>query len=89
MLADGTKKPIDCFTADNMTEAKEALRWLKEHHPERDELNLGGGEFFEILEEDFCLPAEWERTLEIFKQNKERKGFEPQINKKKSSVTTR
>jgi len=55
--------PVDCFTASDMTEAQEALRWLQEHHPEREELHLEPGEFFELLVEEHCPPEKWEEAL--------------------------
>lgn len=55
--------PIDCFTASNMAEANEAVRWLRQHHPEREDLQLQPGEFFELLEEIHCSPEEWQSDL--------------------------
>ena len=55
--------PIDCFTASGMAEANEAVKWLRQHHPERQDLQLASGEFFELLEEGHCPPAEWEADL--------------------------
>lgn len=65
MKCRGSSKPlpIDCFTASSMTEAKEALKWLRGHHPERQELQLGPGEFFELLVEEHCSSKEWEEAL--------------------------
>ncbi len=56
--------PIDCFTASNMAEANEAVKWLHQHHPERKDLQLEPGEFFELLEETLCPPEEWKADLE-------------------------
>lgn len=55
--------PIDCFTASDMTEAQEAVKWLQEHHPEREELHLEPGEFFELLVQEHCAPEKWEEAL--------------------------
>jgi hypothetical protein len=54
---------IDCFTASCMAEANQAVKWFKEHHPERRELSIGPGEFFELLEEGHCSQEEWEAGL--------------------------
>ncbi|SDB36871.1 hypothetical protein SAMN05660653_01755 [Desulfonatronum thiosulfatophilum] len=55
--------PIDCFTANGMAEANEAVKWLRQHHPERQDLQLETGEFFELLEQGHCPPEEWEADL--------------------------
>lgn len=65
--------PIDCFTASNMTEAQEALKWLREHHPERQDLHLGPGEFFELLVEEHCPPEEWKEALAELEHNRSKK----------------
>lgn len=62
--AEGRSEPIDSFTASGMEEAKDALRWMRMHHPEREDLKVGAGEFFEILEEEHCPPEEWKSLLE-------------------------
>ena len=54
---------IDCFTASCMDEANQAVKWLRDHHPEREELRIGPGEFFEVLEEEHCAPEEWEAAM--------------------------
>lgn len=61
--SDGCTEPIDCVTASCMDEAKEALEWMRTHHPERPELRLEAGEFFEILDEEHCPPEEWRAGL--------------------------
>lgn len=66
--------PIDCFTASNMTEAQEALKWLQQHHPERKEFQLGPGEFFELLVEEHCSPEEWEGALAELERNRRKKS---------------
>jgi hypothetical protein len=61
----GSSEPvfIDCFTASCMDEANEAVKWLRQHNPERQDLRLGPGEFFELLEEGHCSSEEWEAGL--------------------------
>lgn len=61
--SDGCTEPIDCITASCMDEAKEALEWMRTHHPERPDLRLEAGEFFEILDEEHCSPEEWRAGL--------------------------
>lgn len=62
--ADGQAEPIDSFLASDMDEAKDALRWMVKHHPERADLRLETGEFFEILDEEHCPPGEWSSFME-------------------------
>ncbi|WP_045216462.1 hypothetical protein [Desulfonatronovibrio magnus] len=67
--------PIDCFTANSMTEAQEALKWLREHHPDRHELQLEPGEFFEILVEEHCPSNQWQEIMaELEHARKKRKS---------------
>lgn len=47
-----------------MDEAKDALRWMRAHHPEREDLRLDSGQFFEILEEERLPPEEWRALME-------------------------
>jgi hypothetical protein len=61
--SDQVRIPIDCFTASCMEEANQAVRWLRQHHPERQDLCLEQGEFFELLEEGHCDVEEWEAAL--------------------------
>jgi hypothetical protein len=62
--------PIDCFTASCMAEANQAVKWLRQHHPEREELSLEEGEFFELLEEGHCPAGEWESALEALNRRR-------------------
>ena len=54
------RTPLVTFTADNVDEAREAPTWLRRKHPGHPGLRLGPGEFFEIIEKDFCPAGEWE-----------------------------
>jgi hypothetical protein len=70
--SDQERVVIDCFTASCMDEANQAVKWLREHHPERQDLRVGPGEFFELLEEGHCRPEEWEEAMqELIKRKAE------------------
>ncbi len=60
---EGDRTPVTFFTADSEEEAREAPTWLRKHHPENPLLQLGSGEFFEIIEQAKCSPEEWEEAL--------------------------
>ena len=55
-----SRTPLVVFSADNVDEAREAPTWLKRKHPDMPALHLEPGEFFEIIEKDFCDPEDWD-----------------------------
>ncbi len=59
------RKPLLFFSADSATEAREAPTWLRRKHPDKQDLHLEPGEFFEILEKDQCPPEEWEQAARV------------------------
>lgn len=68
--ADRHKKPITWLTACDLREAQEALRWLCRHHHDDEDLHLGEGEFFEVLDEDHITPEELEEALAAVQKKK-------------------
>jgi hypothetical protein len=68
--ADSKKKAITWLTAYDLTEAHEALLWLRKHHGEDRDLELCEGEFFEVLEESHIPPEEWQTAMAELKTKK-------------------
>lgn len=60
----GRRRPVSIFSAQDVDEAREAPTWLRRRHPGDKNLDLGPGEFFEILEQGQCPPEQWQQAVD-------------------------
>jgi hypothetical protein len=58
------------LTASGTQEANLAVKLLRKNHPQVDDLILGEGEFFEIVEEHHLRPGEWEKAMQTLSERK-------------------
>lgn len=68
--ADSKKRAVTWLNAYDLTEAHEALLWLRKRHGEDKDLELREGEFFEVLEESHIPPEEWQTAMAELKTKK-------------------
>ncbi|WP_051309950.1 hypothetical protein [Desulfogranum japonicum] len=59
----GERHLITWLTASGLEEANQAVKLLRKNHPQAQNLVLGEGEFFEIIEEHQLKPGEWEQAI--------------------------
>jgi len=62
---DGNRHLITWLTASGLQEANLAVKLLRKNHPLAQDLALGEGEFFEIVEENHLKSGEWEAAMQI------------------------
>lgn len=62
---DGDRHLITWLTASGLEEANLAAKLLRKKHPQVQDLALGDGEFFEIVEERRLKPGEWEQAMQV------------------------
>lgn len=55
---------ITWLTASNLDEANQAVKLLRKKYPEAEDLILGDGEFFEIIDESHLKSGEWDQAIE-------------------------
>jgi hypothetical protein len=67
---DGDRHLITWLTASGKEEANLAVKLLRKNHPQVQELALGEGEFFEIVEENQLKPGEWEQAMQVLSLRK-------------------
>ncbi|MFT5701150.1 MAG: hypothetical protein ACI8ZB_004039 [Desulforhopalus sp.] len=65
---DGDRHLITWLTASGVEEANLAVKLLRKNHPQ--DLALGEGEFFEIIEESQLKSGEWEQAMEALSLRK-------------------
>ena len=61
---DGDHRLITWLTASGMEEANLAVKLLRKNHTREQDLILGEGEFFEIIEEKRLKSGEWEQAMQ-------------------------
>lgn len=61
---DGDRHLITWLTASGLEEANLAVKLLRKNHPQVQDLALGEGEFFEIVEENQLKSDEWEQAMQ-------------------------
>ncbi len=71
---------ITWLTAEGLKEANLAVKLLQKNHPLSQDLALGSGEFFEIIEEHQLKPGEWEKAMQELTLRQD--GLQPQAEKK-------
>jgi hypothetical protein len=76
---DGGRHLITWLTASGLDEANLAVKLLRKNHPQAQDLALGEGEFFEIVEENRLKPGDWEQAMEVLSQRKG--GLDPVVAK--------
>lgn len=67
---DGERHLITWLTASGVEEANLAVKLLRKNHPQEQDLVLGEGEFFEIVEENRLKSGEWEQAMQALSQRK-------------------
>lgn len=67
---DGDRHLITWLTASGLDEANLAVKLLRKNHPQMQDLALGEGEFFEIVEENQLKSGEWEQAMQALSQRK-------------------
>ncbi len=67
---DGDHHLITWLTAAGMEEANLAVKLLRKNHPQAQDLVLGEGEFFEIIEEHQLKSGEWEQAMKTLSLRK-------------------
>jgi hypothetical protein len=67
---DGDRHLITWLTASGVEEANLAVKLLRKNHPQEQDLTLGEGEFFEIIEENQLKSGEWEQAMEALSLRK-------------------
>ena len=68
---DGDHHLITWLTASGLDEANLAVKLLHKNHPQVQDLALGDGEFFEIVEETRLKPGEWEKAMQVLSLRKD------------------
>ena len=68
---DGDHHLITWLTASEMDEANLAAKLLRKNHPQDQDLILGDGEFFEIVEETHLKSGEWEQAMQVLSLRKD------------------
>ncbi len=76
---DRNRHLITWLTASGLQEANLSVKLLRKNHPQEEDLILGEGEFFEIVEEHRLKPGEWEQAMQTLAQRKN--GLDP-VNQK-------
>jgi hypothetical protein len=76
---DGDRHLITWLTASGLDEANLAVKLLRKNHPQVQDLALGEGEFFEVVEENRLKPGEWEQAMQVLSQRKG--GLDPVVEK--------
>ncbi len=71
----GDRHLITWLTAAGLNEANLAVKLLRKNHPGNQDLALGEGEFFEILEEAKLSSDEWEQAMQTLSQRRD--GLQP------------
>ena len=66
----GDRHLITWLTASGMEEARLAVNLLRKNHPQEQDLALGEGEFFEIIEENQLKSGEWEHAMQVLSLRK-------------------
>ncbi|MDX9894837.1 hypothetical protein [Desulfofustis limnaeus] len=66
----GDRHLITWLTASGMEEARLAVKLLRKNHPQEQDLALGEGEFFEIIEENQLKSGEWEQAMQVLSLRK-------------------
>lgn len=67
---DGDLHLITWLTASGPKEANLAVKLLRKNHPQEQDLVLGEGEFFEIVEENQLKSGEWEQAMQALSLRK-------------------
>lgn len=67
---DGDHHLITWLTASGLDEANLAVKLLRKNHPQNQDLALGDGEFFEIVEETQLKSGEWEHAMQVLSLRK-------------------
>jgi hypothetical protein len=80
---DGSHHLITWLTASGTEEANLAVKLLRKNHPQVEDLALGEGEFFEIVEENHLKSGEWEQAMEVLAQRKD--GLHSMIGKEENN----
>lgn len=62
---------ITWLTASGLDEANQAVKLLRKNHPQDQDLCLGDGEFFEIVEETHLKAGEWEQAMQVLSLRKD------------------
>ncbi len=66
----GERHLITWLTASRLEEANSAVKLLRKNHPQAQDLVLGEGEFFEIIEKSRLKPEEWEQAMKTLSLRK-------------------
>lgn len=76
---DGGRHLITWLTASGLDEANLAVKLLRKNHPQVQDLALGEGEFFEIVQENRLKSGEWEQAMQTLSLRAD--GLHPVVSK--------
>jgi len=66
----GDRHLLTWLTASGSEEAHLSVKLLRKNHPQLQDLVLGEGEFFEIVEESRLKSGEWEQAMQALSLRK-------------------